>query len=781
MLAEKQKYTCDLTTEEILSRMTHIPVARERDSIRLKYEEHNNFVLIGETGSGKTIFSGLLALELIEKLGLEGNVACTQPRRLVAESVPTFVSQMTDTEVGGKIGYHVRFNNMTSEETQITYMTDGILLREIEYDPLLLKYAVVIVDEAHEQSTNIVFLLGLLLEANKLRFDEGVDPIRIVVCSATIERNHFAEYIGGPEKENYIEIPGRMFPVEVFYENEIPFDYDFTKAAAQKVKEIMNPVYSDNWEINFINNHPEDYPELHQRIQDLYYDLALTDVKDIESLATQFIAEYLEEKASKEGIDLSVIKGQFHDLVWSYVQDKMSGDILIFMPGKEEINDTIENILSLVDPNLVEVIPLHAELSPADQDIIFAPSEKRKIVVATNIAETGITPPGKIHVIDTGLIKQNFFDPRSGTQRLALIDHALSGIDQRMGRAGRNASGMCIRLFTKESLKSRPKFQTSEILRSDLTPVVLSMKKFGIQDVSSFNFLDQPEKIAFDYGMRNAKSLGALDENGDLTEIGDWMLKLAIKPELGRAFLESLRPDVDCPNEMSILASILDGKNIFLRPRDAVLEIEADKAHAKFFNGRSSDFQVYLDVWKAYVDSGYSGEWAKDNYLNNKALDEARNVRLDIIDILEGYNIHIDPDAEPEYKENALGRALTAGLKGNLMRGNGERVFSKVDKTKGHISVHKNSVLVKDPPKKGEFLLSTEIFINPKGHVYASNCIEAKKEWLKEYMPELFPNKQKTHREHSKKAGKNGHDSRRHKSKLIKNPPIPLNELLLSL
>lgn len=667
------------SSEYALENLDHLPVANLRNSLRREIRLHPNFVLIGETGSGKTTCLPPLLLEMRNELGLKGGIAVTQPRRIAAQSVTDRVSEMMQCAVGDQVGYHIRFKDITSDETDITFMTDGIFLRKIQFDPLLLDYSIVMVDEAHEQSKNIILSLGLLKEVNNRRYDAGLDPIRIVVTSATIERNRFAKYIGYGDKENSVEIPGKMYPVEVFYEEELPYNYDFTKGAAEKVKFI-------------IDNNQE-------------------------------------------------------------------GDILIFMPGKREIYDTIDSILSLISEKEIEILPLHAELPPEDQDKIFASSEKRKIIITTNLAETSVTIDGIIHVIDSGLIKQTQFEARSGIESLVLAEHAISGLDQRKGRAGRTAPGFCHRLYTEENFKRRPLYQTSEILRSNLAQVVLAMKKVGIENVSSFDFLDRPNTDSINHALTTLHSLGALDGNGNLTQIGEWLVELAVEPKLGRMIIEALEPELDCVNEIVIIASLLDGKNIFVRPQEKELEMIADKAHAQFIKNNDSDFIVLLNIWKAYSTSGFDDEWAKENYLNEKVLDEAKNVRLDILDVLNNHGIYIDPKTKPVIKKDAINKAITAGLIGNLMQKVNKFTFRKVDGTKNDISIHPNSVYYNNTPKVGSFIIANEIFINPQNKAFACTCLEVKREWLKDYAPEVLYIPRKKYKSHENKSGRKKHYS----------------------
>ncbi len=646
------------TPEEALLAVEHIPVASLRDLIRAELRKHPNFVLIGETGSGKTTCLPPLLLELRNELGLKGRVGVTQPRRVATRSVTSRVSEMMGTKVGEAVGYHVRFDDYTTGETDITFMTDGILLRKIQFDPLLSEFSIMMVDEAHERSLNIDLCLGLLKDVNHLRTEIGLEPVRLVITSATIERNKFAEYIGGSDKSNSVEIPGKMFPVQVSYEKEIPWRYDFTEAAANKVKEI--------------------------------------------------------------------------------IEQKLPGDILIFMPGKREISLTIENLLQIVDEKSLEIIPLHAELSPEDQDKIFLPSTKRKVIVSTNIAETSVTIDGIIHVIDSGLIKQTRFDPKTGIEQLILVEHALSGLDQRKGRAGRTAPGYCYRLFTEQSLKARKKYQSPEIERSNLGQIVLAMKKVGIEDIESFDFLDHPGREAIHQALENLTLLGALDRQGRLTSIGEFMVDLGLEPRLGRMVIEATQPGINCLNEITVIASFLEGKNIFVRPPELDLEREADRLHAKFKNDYDSDFGVILNVWKAYVKNNYDPLWAQANYLNEKALEEAKNVRLELIEVLKNHGLDIDEKISQKTNPDALGKAITAGLIANLMIYTGKNTYKKIDGTKEDIKIHPGSVFAGVNLGDKAILVSDEIFINTQGKAYACNCLKVKPDWLREVAPHLL-------------------------------------------
>ncbi|HBC44699.1 MAG: hypothetical protein UX08_C0002G0003 [Candidatus Collierbacteria bacterium GW2011_GWB1_45_35] len=644
--------------EKVLGELEHIPVARLRKIIREQIREHPNFVLIGETGSGKTTCLPPLLLELRDELGLTGKIGVTQPRRVATRSVTTRVSDMMGCDVGGSVGYHVRFEDFTSDSTDITFMTDGILLRKIQFDPFLSEFSIIMIDEAHERSLNIDLCLGLLIDVNNTRIGTGMEPLRLVITSATIERNKFAEYIGLEDKDNSTEIPGKMFPVKVFYEPEIPWRYDYMKAAADKV-------------------------------------------------------EYL-------------------------LENHLDGDVLIFMPGKKEINTTVEYLKALTNRTKLDILPLHAELSPEEQDRIFLPSKNRKVIVSTNIAETSVTIDGIVHVIDSGLIKQTSFDPKTGIEQLILVEHALSGLDQRKGRAGRTAPGYCYRLFTEDSLRRRKKFPSPEIERSNLSQVVLAMKKVGIEDIEKFNFIDPPNRGAIHQAIKNLTLLGALDGRGKITKIGEFMVDLGIDPRLGRMVIEATRPDSYCLNKICTIASFLDGKNIFIRPEEITQEREAKRLHERYKKEKDSDFMVILNIWNAYVKSGYDSDWAKANYLNEKTLEEARKVRLELLDVLKNHHLSVDDSLKHKVNEDSLGKAITAGLITNLMKYSGRSCYRKLDNTKEDIHIHPGSIYFRQNLGPQAILVSDEIFINTHGKAYASNCLLVKPEWIRELAPHLM-------------------------------------------
>lgn len=611
-----------------------LPILEFAGEIQEAVKENQTAIIVGETGSGKTTQIPLLLREVLPP---NAKVAITQPRRIAARFVAKYVAGQVGCRIGDEVGFQVRFEDHTTEGTRINFMTDGILLRKIQDDPLLQNYAAVMVDEAHERSLNIDFTLGLLKRLQKKRTEAGIAPLKIIVTSATLEKEKFARYFGGSPM---VEVPGRLYPVDVHYAKERAYDYP--KAAAEKAQSIINA----------------DKP----------------------------------------------------------------GDILIFMPGQEEIDKTIKEMERLGLQG-VEFLPLYGQMSPEEQDRIFEKSQKRKIIVATNIAETSVTVPGVRHVIDSGLIKQIEFDPSTGIEALVTNPHAKSGCVQRAGRAGRLEPGECHRLYTETDFNDRKEFQTPEIQRSNLAHVVLMMKQIGIDDIKSFEFIDPPEASALDQALETLKTLGALDEQEKLTEVGEVMAELPLEPEKARMVIEAEK--YGCVEAVCTIASFLGGKSVFNRPNEK--KFEADAAHVKFRNP-TSDFLTLLTVWQAYETSDYRDGWARDNFLNAKALAEVRQVRYQLLRTLRRNDIEASKNADPD----AIGKSIAAGLVGNLMEYSGRHAYRRVKDNAGGFFIHPSSGAFNNAPR---FFVPAEIVRTTK--TFARIIQEVKPQWIREIAPQL--------------------------------------------
>ena len=613
---------------------TELPILKYAQEIKETVASNQTAIIVGETGSGKTTQIPLL---LRETMSPEDKIAITQPRRLAARSVARYVAKNVGCRIGEDVGYQVRFEDRTREGTRINFMTDGILLRKIQEDPLLQDYSVVMVDEAHERSLNIDFTLGLLKRLQKKRAEAGIAPLKIIITSATLEKEKFARYFG---ESPMVEIPGRLHPVDIHYEKKHPDDY--TKAAAEKVQTI--------------------------------------------------------------------------------IEQNKEGDILIFMPGQEEINKTIQEIESLKLPGLT-LLPLYGEMSPEDQDRIFEKTSGRKVIVSTNIAETSVTVPGIRHVIDSGLIKQMEFDPSTGIKALIARPHAKSGCTQRTGRAGRLAPGECWRLYTEEDFNARQEFQIPEIQRSNLAHVILMMKKIGIEDVKSFEFIDPPDVKALNQALDTLKILGALDENERITETGEIMAELPLEPQIARMVVEAEKHK--CVEDICTVASFFGGRSVFVRPQEK--EGEAEAAHRRF-KVPESDFLTLLKVWQEYQANDYSDKWAQDNFLRSKTLGEVRQVRYQLFRALGRHGIRASASQDLE----AIGKSIAAGLIENLMEYDWRHSYRRVKDDETGFYIHPSSSTFGRDPK---FFVSAEIVKTKK--TYARIIQEVKPHWIREIAPQL--------------------------------------------
>jgi ATP-dependent helicase HrpA len=497
--------------------MLELPILAKELDITATYAANQVMILVGETGSGKTTKMPVFVHKHNVATGRGGKIGVTQPRRVAATSTATYVAQQLGTVIGGLVGYQIRFEEETADHTRIKFMTDGILLQEIQRDPELREYSTIIVDEAHERSENIDFLLGLLKNLLKRRPD-----LKLVVTSATIDQQKFSRYFNNAPVVN---VSGRMYPVDIIWSETDHSEWMMVETVAQQVLDIH--------------------------------------------------------------------------------KTKPLGDILVFMTGGDDINKVIAKLENEELRNLV-VLPIYGDLSLEEQRRIFQRYPgKRKVVVATNIAETSITVEGIVYVVDSGLIKQANFHPDTGIQSLDIVEHSRAGCEQRAGRAGRVQSGVCYRMYTKENFQSRPAFTTPEILRVSLANVVLKMENIGIADVEGFDFIDAPNSEAFHEAYETLIALGAIRRGvAGLTEIGRGMARLPLDPRTSRMVLEAEKHG--CVKNVATVAAFLSVRNIFVRPKQS--EYEADRAHQQFKDSKS-DALTFLNVWAQYEHSGYNNQW----------------------------------------------------------------------------------------------------------------------------------------------------------------------------
>ncbi|GAA5156850.1 ATP-dependent RNA helicase HrpA [Amycolatopsis dongchuanensis] len=483
-----------------------LPVSRRKDDIAAAIRDNQVVIVAGETGSGKTTQLPKICLEL--GLGVRGQIGHTQPRRLAARTVAERIASELGTELGGAVGYQVRFTDTSGDDTMVKLMTDGILLAEIQHDRMLRRYDTIIIDEAHERSLNIDFLLGYLKQLLPRRPD-----LKVIITSATIDPERFAEHFGGAP---IVEVSGRTYPVEVRY------------------RPIVDP----------------DQPDAEERDQ------------------VQAISDAVDELCA-EG----------------------PGDILVFLSGEREIRDTADALSKQDRPN-TEVLPLYARLSAADQHRVFQRHTGRRIVLATNVAETSLTVPGIKYVIDPGTARISRYSHRTKVQRLPIEPISQASANQRKGRCGRTSDGICIRLYTEADFESRPEFTDPEILRTNLASVILQMTALGLGDIAAFPFVEAPDRRQITDGKQLLQELGAFD--GDkLTEVGRQLAQLPVDPRLGRMVLEAAKNG--CVREVMIIAAALSIQDPRERPADK--QEAAQQQHARFAD-KTSDFLAYLNLWE---------------------------------------------------------------------------------------------------------------------------------------------------------------------------------------
>ena len=514
-----------------------LPVCGMRHEIEAALRAHQVIIVCGETGSGKTTQLPKIALamgrgRMNARPGERGRlIGHTQPRRIAASSVASRIAEELQTPLGEVVGYKVRFHDRLSKTASVKLMTDGILLAETQTDPLLQAYDTLIIDEAHERSLNIDFLLGYIKQILPRRPD-----LKVIVTSATIDADRFAQHFSSVQGASpVLMVSGRTYPVEMRYR---PFEETRKGADAYDLNDAIADAVDELW------------------------------------------------------------RGGAHH-----------GDILVFLPGEREIREAADHLRKHLSHQPVlrsaEVLPLFARLSQAEQDRIFHPGRERRIVLATNVAETSLTVPGIRYVIDAGTARVKRYSLRSKVEQLLVEPISQAAANQRAGRCGRVADGICIRLYDETGFNARPRFTDPEILRSSLAAVILRMKSLHLGAVEDFPFLEAPSRRAITDGYQLLQELGAMDEANELTALGAELAKLPLDPRVGRIILEARnRQALD---EVLIIASALSVQDVRERPMDA--QAQADQAHAPF-DDEKSEFTSTLKLWQ-WLDDARGGKTPK--------------------------------------------------------------------------------------------------------------------------------------------------------------------------
>ncbi|PWI75013.1 hypothetical protein PCL_08327 [Purpureocillium lilacinum] len=609
-----------------------LPAFAVREDLLRVVRENQVTIVIGETGSGKT--TQLTQFLYEDGYGQTGKIACTQPRRVAAMSVAKRVADEMEVRLGSTVGYSIRFEDVTSDETVIKYMTDGILLRESLNEPDLDRYSCIIMDEAHERALNTDILMGLFKKILQRRRD-----LKLIVTSATMNAKRFSDFFGGAPE---FTIPGRTFPVDVMFHR--------------------SPV--------------EDYVD-------------------------QAVQQVLAIHVSMD-----------------------TGDILVFMTGQEDIEITCELVQkrldALNDPPKLSILPIYSQM-PADlQAKIFdrAAPGVRKCIVATNIAETSLTVDGIKYVVDAGYSKMKVYNPKMGMDTLQITPISQANGSQRSGRAGRTGPGKAFRLYTEKAFKEELYLQTiPEIQRTNLSNTVLMLKSLGVKDLLDFDFMDPPPQDTISTSMFDLWALGALDNLGELTELGRKMSAFPMDPSLAKLLITA--EEYGCSEEMITIVSMLSVPNVFYRPKER--QDEADAQREKFWV-HESDHLTYLQVYSAWKANGYSDGWCIKHFLHSKSLRRAKEIREQLLDIVKMQKMQLNSCG---MDWDMIRKCICSGYyhQAAKYKGSGEYINLR---TNVAVQLHPTSALYAGHPP--DYVVYHELVLTSK--VYVSTVTAVDPHWL---------------------------------------------------
>lgn len=630
-----------LTIEE---QKKSLPVYDMRANLIQMIRDNQFVVIVGETGSGKTtqIVQYIYEEGLNVVQGESRIIGCTQPRRVAATSVAKRVSEEVGCTLGDEVGYNVRFDDKTTSKTMIKYMTDGMLEREALTDPEMSKYAIIMLDEAHERTIATDVLFALLKKAALAN-----PNLKIIVTSATLDSEKFSKFFNNCP---ILTIPGRTYPVEVLYTKEPEMDY--LSAALDTVIQI-----------------------------------------------------HISEP---------------------------NGDILVFLTGQEEIDTSCEvlaeraKVLGDSAPELI-ILPVYSALPAEMQARIFEPTPpgSRKVILATNIAETSITIDGIYYVVDPGYVKLNGYDPKLGMDTLNITPISKAQANQRSGRAGRTGPGKCYRLYTEQSyIKEMLPNTVPEIQRQNLSHTILMLKAIGIDDVLHFEFMDPPSKNSMMTSLEDLYMLEALDDDGELTLLGRKMADFPMEPALAKTLIQSV--DLNCTEEILTIVAMLSVQTVFHRPKEK--QNLADQRKARFHSTKG-DHLTLLNVYNRWCASKYSKDWCRDNFIQERSMRHAKEVRRQLQTIMTKH----------KYPVNSCGNDLDA-IRKTLCCGYFKNV-AKRDSGEGYKTLSKNETVYLHPSssqfgKNPEYLLYHAIVMTSREYMHCVTVIDP--EWLCQYAPKYF-------------------------------------------
>jgi ATP-dependent helicase HrpA len=613
-----------------------LPVYEQREKILSALKSHQVIIVESPTGSGKTTQIPLILHEAGYTRG--GMVGVTQPRRIAALSVSEFMARQINTVIPRIVGYTMRFEDKTDEDTLIKVMTDGILLQELKGDRLLSRYQVLMVDEAHERSLNIDFILGMLKGILAARPD-----FRVIISSATINVEVFSEYFNGCP---IVSINAPMYPVEVVYAP----------------------------------------PEVEGDSESLQY--------------------------------------RIRDIVSGIMRKKLPGDVLIFLPGELAIKDCMQALADLDQDKELALLPLYGRLAHEDQVKVFNEFPgQRKVIVSTNIAETSVTIDGVRHVIDSGRGKVNFYSPKTFTESLVEVPVSMASCNQRRGRAGRTAPGTCYRLYSKRDLEGRPAYTMEEILRTDLSEVVLRMAELGVVDFESFDFLSPPGEEGIRAAVDTLRLLDALDDERLLTETGKMMCTFPILPKHARMIVEAIRAYPSVIQEVIIAATFLSVNSPFLLP--AGEELEARRAHHTFHDPLG-DFVSYQRIFEAFMRTGNKARFCDQHYLDLRTMNEISNIKGQLEEIVSALGVPIGSGGSWDDYLCAVSR----GLIQFVCEREGKGIYHSL--TADRIQIHPGSLMFRENPS---YIVAGEIVRTSR--MYARSVSPLRKQMLAQISPLL--------------------------------------------
>ncbi|MDR1318993.1 MAG: ATP-dependent RNA helicase [Treponema sp.] len=663
-----------------------LPVYKHRELILSALEKNQAVVVESPTGSGKTTQLPVILLEA--GYSSRGIIGVTQPRRIAAVSVSEFIARQMGTVIPGLVGYKMRFEDRTNQQTRIKIMTDGILLQEMKLDPWLSKYGLLVVDEAHERSLNIDFILGLLKRVLENRKD-----FKVIISSATINAEVFSEYFG---ECPVVKIEAQRYPVSLIYDPLLPGQGEIRGPGAGQPPPLPARQYREK--------KGKKERETNQSAADAI-------PAKIESITARFIAENRE------------------------------GDILIFLSGEKMIKDCMNILAGSPAGSRLHLLPLYGRLGKEEQERVFeaAPPGKTKVILSTNIAETSVTIDGITCVIDSGLSKINWYNPRTFTSSLVEAPISKASANQRKGRAGRTGEGTCYRLYPRRDFENRPLFTVEEIFRTDLSEVILRMADLGLSDFEDFDFISPPEKEGLVAAIETLNLLKALEPDQTLSNIGKMMTEFPLAPRQSRIIVEAILRFPQVIRETLIAAAFLSTQSPYILPPGE--ETDARRAHHGF-RDPGGDFVSYLKLFKAYGDAANKARFCDRNYLDERAMAEIANVVVQLEEILASMKIPVLEGGSVEDYLCCIGQGMIqfVCVRENEGRGKsrGDSRGSRRDETyrsltADRITIHPGSVMFRMDPR---YIVAGEIVRTSR--MYAMSVSPLSREVLERISPGLF-------------------------------------------